>query len=571
MSQQIGTSSVARGALAALLVLGTGCAPENIASDRHDESGGANRLLAATIGWGALPSTPDMNAAAVSKDNDASALLGSPVEDDQALTSSVAASRGIVAIGFRYPSSARSRASGLFRGVAKADALGWRDSLAKRGVKIFQTLRSSATVFATIDPALAPAIRALPFVDYLEASRVYSAQQFTSQIVDSAVMRVRAPTVWSVYGITGSSTNITIIDTGIDSTHYWNSSGDGPANLAYCGYVSGVGGTCYQDYVHGSAVAGIATGRNNCCGRVGVAYGPATTNVIRAGDATGHFPDYAIAAALDWATSSGFPRHIVNMSFGGCDVGSAVSDAIGRASSAGILLIAAAGNIDGNCSSTVGTTGVLYPGRFSQVVAVSGTNLDDSFATGRSRYGAEVALSAPIDGTAMGFGGYMWTTWGTSFSSPTVAGVAALVWAQNPSWSANSVLTRLEQTAVDNYTPGRDYYFGFGRVSAYNATQTPFAATASGPLLITSAGTYSWSASAYGASTPYSYVWAYKNVGSSTWTDFATGTSGSRSITASTPSFDVRATVSSPTWEGTVSAKLSVTVQIGGGCSPYCE
>ena len=84
-----------------------------------------------------------------------------------------------------------------------------------------------------------------------------------------------------------------------------------------------------------------------------------------------------------------------------------------------------------------------------------------------SDYGNWIALAAP--GTAIlstvNGGGYG-TWWGTSFSSPIAAGVAALVLAVNPSLQNSAVVSLLEQTA-DNIGPAN--YFGAGLVNAYQA------------------------------------------------------------------------------------------------------
>jgi hypothetical protein len=85
-----------------------------------------------------------------------------------------------------------------------------------------------------------------------------------------------------------------------------------------------------------------------------------------------------------------------------------------------------------------------------------------------------VTLAAPGDG--------IWTTqdnankpfgsWrGTSFASPIVAGVAALVAAANPSLSATQIVSILERSADDLGPTGFDTSYGHGRINAFRAVK----------------------------------------------------------------------------------------------------
>ncbi len=427
-------------------------------------------------------------------------------------------------------------------------------------------------MIALIDPKSAPALRQATWVNYLEPIHYMQPAQ-AAQFIDSARSILAVPWAWGYAGTQGAGATITIIDSGVDSVHLASASGDGSANLAVCAYDAAIAAGCYSGLAtpHGALVSGVFAARNNCCEAVGVSYG-GTVNSIRAANAYGSYPDDAVAAALDWASASGIQRHVVNLSIGGCDNGSVLHEAVARANATGILVVASAGNTDRTCpgGTQPGATGVMFPGAYAEVLTVSGTVNNDTFHTG-SRYGPEVDISAPFKVYSTGPGG----TWnyfsGTSLSAPVVSGVAALIWSQNPTWSASQVRARLLASAVDLGADGPDVYFGAGRVSAQNAVQPAFVANIAGPQTISSAGTYTWSASASGPQSPYGVTWSYRNSGSSSWVSAGSGANFSRSISATTPSFTLRATATSSTWQGSTKQLYSVWVVIDGGCNPLCE
>jgi hypothetical protein len=122
-----------------------------------------------------------------------------------------------------------------------------------------------------------------------------------------------------------------------------------------------------------------------------------------------------------------------------------------------VLLVAAAGNEHGGP--------VIYPAAYDSVIAVSAVDASDKLAE-FSSVGEQVELAAPgvsITSTYVG-GGYA-TASGTSMACPHVAGAAALVL----SAEGSGARTRLQSTAVDLGTPGRDVKYGYGRVNAAGA------------------------------------------------------------------------------------------------------
>ena len=69
-------------------------------------------------------------------------------------------------------------------------------------------------------------------------------------------------------------------------------------------------------------------------------------------------------------------------------------------------------------------------------------------------------------------GGYVAFS-GTSMATPHVAGVAALIAAKNPSFSAAQIRSKLDTSVDDLGAAGRDPQFGFGRVNLVSRPSLP--------------------------------------------------------------------------------------------------
>jgi hypothetical protein len=141
-----------------------------------------------------------------------------------------------------------------------------------------------------------------------------------------------------------------------------------------------------------------------------------------------------------------------------------VEDACAYAYGNGVLLVAAAGNDNMDI-------GVIpfYPACYDTVMAISGTDSNDQkYYWGN--YGTPIEVSAPgVDvWSTMPGNGYAYLS-GTSMSTPHVAGVAALVWSDDPSYTNMEMRTHLQEAVDDLGTPGWDPIFGYGRTNAYKA------------------------------------------------------------------------------------------------------
>ena len=301
--------------------------------------------------------------------------------------------------------------------------------------------------------------------------------------------KISAPQAWAV-NTGAASVVIAVIDSGVDSTHPDLS----PQLAPGWNFLTNAADT--TDVVgHGTAVAGtVAAASNNNTGVAGVTWNSRIMPLVVVD--SNEYASYSnIAAAIQYAADHG--AQIINISIGGTSSSSVLQNAVDYAWSKNVVIFASAMN---NSSSTPN-----YPAACNHVVAVSATDTNDALA-GFSNYGSWITLAAPgnnILTTTMGGGYGYW--YGTSFSSPIAAGVAALALAVNPALSPSALVTLLEQNTDDLGTPGFDTSFGWGRVNAYKAVTAaqPPAPLTIAPLAVSLYGgqTQQFAATAAGSAT----------------------------------------------------------------------
>jgi subtilase family protein/fervidolysin-like protein len=232
-------------------------------------------------------------------------------------------------------------------------------------------------------------------------------------------------------------------------------------------------------YGHGTFVSSLAAGSGtNAEGITGFG-GDAKLLVVQAAAPDGTFSDVDESAAIVYAVDHG--AKIINMSFGGTGSSPVEQSAIAYAIAHGVLLVAAAGNSGQSGNPPNYPAALLQPigsnGQGGAGLAVAASNLSGSRAA-FSNYGSYISLAAPgenvfgalssssdptswprqnLPGSVAGIYGY---GSGTSFSSPEVAGAAALVWAANPALKATDVAEILKQSASGHGGWNQDTGYG---------------------------------------------------------------------------------------------------------------
>lgn len=295
-------------------------------------------------------------------------------------------------------------------------------------------------------------------------------------------------TAWDI--ARGNTTDIVaIIDTGVSTSH------PDLAGKIVAGYdfIDNDSNPTDQNG-HGTHVAGIAAaGTNNSVGVAGVNWN-ARIMPVRVLDASGNGYDSDIADGIIWAADHG--AKVINMSLGGVSsYPQTMQSAVDYAHGKGVTIVAAAGNAGSNV--------LTYPAACNHVIGVAATDQSDTRAN-FSNYGSYVDVAAPgvvITSTywnATSGNGYGQGT-GTSMASPHVAGLASLLAGLHPAWTPDQIESRIETTAKDLGTAGRDNFYGYGRIDSRAAIAwvNHFSVTATGPQ--TAGSTFSITVSALDA------------------------------------------------------------------------
>ncbi|GAB2599584.1 hypothetical protein Aab01nite_76030 [Paractinoplanes abujensis] len=312
---------------------------------------------------------------------------------------------------------------------------------------------SSVSVPSGRSSAMISALRSDPNVAYVEQDVQTKAFDVTptdpSFKLQNEMYTVKAPAAWDT--TTGGATPITVavIDTGVANE------GDLVGALVPGYDFVNKDASPADDEGHGTAVAALIAARgNNGQGMAGVCW---TCKImpVKVLDSEGSGWDSDVAKGIIWAVQKG--ARILNLSLGSPQSTKVLADAVAYANMNGALVVAAAGN--------AGNTVKQYPGAYGDVLTVAATNRCPAFAsdpdctsgtTTRSAFSSYnkagdswVDVAAP--GTVLSmdrFGNYSSGIQGTSFSSPIVAGAAALIKSQHPNYTGWSLASAIYSGAA---------------------------------------------------------------------------------------------------------------------------
>ncbi|MFC4783371.1 S8 family serine peptidase [Nocardioides sp. MAHUQ-72] len=274
-------------------------------------------------------------------------------------------------------------------------------------------------------------------------------------VLDQSTGQIGAPTAWD-RGLDGTGVDVAVLDTGVDLDHP-----DLAAQIALTQDFTG-SGSVQDGFGHGTHVAGIVlgTGAASDGSRRGVASG-ARLFAGKVLDDWGFGQESWVIEGMEWAADNG--ADVVNMSLGGgtgSDGTDPLSEALDQLSKdTGTLFVVAAGNE--GMDESIGSPGVA-----SEALTVGAVDRDGSLAPFSSRGPRSGDLAVKPEITAPGVGivaPRAFHTWlgepvddhytrasGTSMATPHVAGAAAILAQQHPSWTGRQIKSALVSSAVRN-------------------------------------------------------------------------------------------------------------------------
>ncbi len=259
----------------------------------------------------------------------------------------------------------------------------------------------------------------------------------------------------------GLSSGRTISKNGVyvDSVWPWSSGYDGSDDL--CG--------------HGTSMASaMAAPRNNQGQPVGVAYNAnlityrAASNVVL----DGYHEQNGVKIAFT-ALGNNTAVKIISMSMGHIFSVGKIEDGVKYAYSKGKLIFCAGGT----STSFTNFVGVIFPAWMPETQAVTGVK--ENTANQKCdvcHSGAEIDFTYQMERASGNnipvmsyYNAQTDYVGGSSVATASTAGIAALVWSKNPSWTRDQVLNKMRQSSTYYPTPNSD--FGYGNINVLQAVQ----------------------------------------------------------------------------------------------------
>ncbi len=313
-----------------------------------------------------------------------------------------------------------------------------RDMAGKHRAKVVRSFDRALRGFvAQADDAALARLLADPNVAYVEEDGIVSinaTQTGATWGIDRVDQRDLPLNSTYNYDTTASNVHAYVIDTGVLLAHsqFTGRMGNGFDAVT-------TGGNANDCHGHGTHVAGTVGGTT-----YGIAKG-VTIHPVRVLGCTGSGTNAGVIAGMDWVANNHVKPAVANMSLGG-GFSQATNDAVARMTNAGVTVVVAAGNDNGDaCTKS--------PASAASAITVGSTTTTDARSS-FSNFGTCVDIFGP--GSSITSSWYTSTTAtntisGTSMASPHVAGVAALYLANNATATPAQVTTAI----INNSTPNK--------------------------------------------------------------------------------------------------------------------
>lgn len=352
-------------------------------------------------------------------------------------------------------------------------------------------------------------------VEYAEPNYLYKASIIPSDTYYNNqwyLEKIKAPQAWDE-AREASDVTIAVLDSGVQIGHpdlesnIWRNGKEIPENNIdddKNGFIDDINGWDFVNntadpapkfkngfteagILHGTIVAGIAAAAgNNAAGVAGIGW-RAKIMPLKVLDDAGEGNTSNVVKAIDYSIANG--ADIINLSFVGFGFSQSLDSAIKRAYDAGVIVVAAAGNEQGQASGYSLDATPMYPachdGAENRVIGVAATDTIDQKAN-FSSYGFKcVDIAAPgvsIFSTAIYepgkqingkfFDKYYDGYWsGTSMATPMVSATLALMEEINPSLTRNELVKILLDNTdnINRLNPNYLNQLGRGRLNAYYA------------------------------------------------------------------------------------------------------